>query len=222
MKKKEAEDIASARRAPANGVLEGAVPPMRVEPKTGVSGSMLFSHGPEFGLSFSAAMTALHFNDPAQREYAATPAPPERRTASALPMLCRTHPPTPRALQPGHDLLQRPCAQDVLLWLQAHRLPRTQGLTQPAARVVFIEEGIVDGADSAAAASQRGHVQNDEQRHGLLSYCECALMRHARELELAWCRGDDARAAPSRHLCYAAWRVNAEDDGSDQGRSLVS
>jgi len=68
MKKKEAEDIASARRAPANGVLEGAVPPMRVEPKTGVSGSMLFSHGPEFGLSFSAAMTALHFNDPAQRD----------------------------------------------------------------------------------------------------------------------------------------------------------
>merc|ERR1719240_856719 len=49
MKMKEAADIAAARRAPANGLVEGAVPPMRVEPKMGVAGAMLFGHGREFG-----------------------------------------------------------------------------------------------------------------------------------------------------------------------------
>jgi len=44
---------------------------MRVEPKMGVEGEMLFSHGKAFGEKFGASMTALHFSHPTQREYGA-------------------------------------------------------------------------------------------------------------------------------------------------------
>jgi len=44
---------------------------MRVEPKTGVEGDMLFSHGKTFSDKFGASMTALHFSHPSQREYGA-------------------------------------------------------------------------------------------------------------------------------------------------------
>lgn len=63
MKKKEASDIAHARREESKNV--------RVEPKMGVPGDMLFSHGPEFSLKFGASMTGLHFSDPAARAYGA-------------------------------------------------------------------------------------------------------------------------------------------------------
>ena len=39
----------------------------RIEPNMGVASGMLFSHGPKHGLKFGAAMTALHFSDPAAR-----------------------------------------------------------------------------------------------------------------------------------------------------------
>lgn len=69
MKTKEAADISAARAAPANGVVDGAVPPARVPPKLlSCSQAQLFSHGPELGLSFQAAMTSLHFTDPAKRD----------------------------------------------------------------------------------------------------------------------------------------------------------
>merc|ERR1719446_1248694 len=44
---------------------------MRVEPKMGVDGHMLFSHGATFSEKFGASMTALHFSHPSQREYGA-------------------------------------------------------------------------------------------------------------------------------------------------------
>ena len=39
----------------------------RIEPNMGVSNAMLFSHGPQMGLSFSAPMASLHYTDPAAR-----------------------------------------------------------------------------------------------------------------------------------------------------------
>ena len=39
----------------------------RIEPNMGVAAQMLFSHGKTHGEKFAAAMTALHFTDPAQR-----------------------------------------------------------------------------------------------------------------------------------------------------------
>ena len=44
---------------------------MRVEPKTGVPGPMIFSHGIEPGQRFGASMTRLHFTDPDTRGYGA-------------------------------------------------------------------------------------------------------------------------------------------------------
>ena len=43
----------------------------RADPKQPVDGSMLFAHGPEFGLKFGASMTHLHFTDPAKRDFGA-------------------------------------------------------------------------------------------------------------------------------------------------------
>jgi len=65
MKKQEASDIAAATAA---GDWAKA---MRVEPKMGVPGDMLFSHGKEFAEKFGASMTYLHFTDPSSREYGA-------------------------------------------------------------------------------------------------------------------------------------------------------
>ena len=43
----------------------------RIEPKMGEPGYMLFSHGPTFNEKFAASMSALHFSDPAQRDFGA-------------------------------------------------------------------------------------------------------------------------------------------------------
>ena len=43
----------------------------RADPKQPVEGSMLFSHGPQFGLKFGASMSHLHFTDPAKRDFGA-------------------------------------------------------------------------------------------------------------------------------------------------------
>ena len=43
----------------------------RIEPKMGEPAFMLFSHGPTFNEKFSAAMSSLHYTDPASREYGA-------------------------------------------------------------------------------------------------------------------------------------------------------
>ena len=44
---------------------------MRVEPNMGVPGALLFSHGRTTGEKFGAAMSALHYTDPATRSYGA-------------------------------------------------------------------------------------------------------------------------------------------------------
>eukprot|EP00908_Phaeocystis_cordata_P018385 Transcript_29806.p1 GENE.Transcript_29806~~Transcript_29806.p1 ORF type:complete len:175 (+),score=68.24 Transcript_29806:298-822(+) len=43
----------------------------RADPKQPVDGTMLFSHGPEFGGKYQASSYALHFTDPASRVYGA-------------------------------------------------------------------------------------------------------------------------------------------------------
>jgi len=43
----------------------------RIEPNVGVPSAMLFSHGKEHGEKYGAAMSALHFSDPAQRAHGA-------------------------------------------------------------------------------------------------------------------------------------------------------
>ena len=45
---------------------------MRIEPKMGVPGALLFSHGRTQGEKYGAAMSALHYTDPASRTYGPT------------------------------------------------------------------------------------------------------------------------------------------------------
>lgn len=58
------EAAAIAAAAAAADTEQGS---MRVEPRMGVPGSMLFSHGMAEGEKFGASMSKLHFSDPAAR-----------------------------------------------------------------------------------------------------------------------------------------------------------
>lgn len=60
--RQEKEFIETARKAEAQRS-------QRVEPNMGVPGSVLFSHGRTMNEPFGAAMTSLHYTDPAQRAY---------------------------------------------------------------------------------------------------------------------------------------------------------